>query len=72
MVVTELGVYGFDGRTGEMELASLHAGVTLDEARDNTGWSLRVADDLSETPPPTEVELRLIREELDPEGAYTR
>jgi len=72
VVVTELGVYGFDGRTGEMELASLHAGVTLDEARDNTGWSLRVADDLSETPPPTEVELRLIREELDPEGAYTR
>ena len=55
-----------------MELASLHAGVTLDEARDNTGWSLRVADDLSETPPPTEVELQLIREELDPEGAYTR
>ena len=52
--------------------AALFAGVTLDEARDNTGWSLRVADDLSETPPPTEVELRLIREELDPEGAYTR
>jgi hypothetical protein len=31
-----------------------------------------VAEALSETPPPTEDELRLIREQLDPEGLYTR
>jgi len=71
-VVTGLGVYRFRETTGEMELASLHPGVAMDKARENTGWDLRVADDLTDTPPPTEEELRLIREELDPAGAYTR
>ncbi len=71
VVVTNLGVYGFDD-TGEMELRSLHPGVTLEQVRAETGWELRVSGDLRETPPPTEEELRLIREELDPEGASTR
>jgi glutaconate CoA-transferase subunit B len=72
VVVTGLGVYRFRGDTGEMELGSLHPGVSLEEARDNTAWDLKVAADLEETPPPTDEELRLIREELDPSGAYTR
>jgi glutaconate CoA-transferase, subunit B len=71
-VITGLGVYRFRQETGEMELSSLHPGVTLEEARDNTGWELRVADHVTETPPPTSEELTLIREELDPQGAYTR
>jgi glutaconate CoA-transferase subunit B len=71
-VVTGLGAYRFDGMTGEMVLATVHPGVSVDQVRENTGWDLRVSEDLTETPPPTEEELRLIREELDPEGAYTR
>ena len=71
-VVTNLGVYGFANDTGEMELASLHPGVTLDVVRENTAWELRVPEAVTETPAPTEEELRLIREELDPDGAYTR
>jgi len=71
VVVTNLGVYRFDDH-GEMFLASLHPGVSLQDARDNTAWELRVAKDLGETTPPTEEELRLVRKELDPEGAYTR
>ena len=71
VVVTGLGVYSF-GEGDEMELASLHPGVTLDQVRENTGWDLKVADRLQETSPPSDEELRLIREELDPEGAYTR
>ena len=71
VVVTGLGVYGFDDG-GEMELRSLHPGATVDEVRRNTGWEMNVADDLSETPPPTDEELRLIHEELDPDGSYTR
>jgi glutaconate CoA-transferase subunit B len=72
VVVTGLGVYGFDEATGEMELRSRNPGVALDDIRAATSWDLRMADDVPETPPPTDVELRLIREELDPEGAYTR
>jgi len=71
-VVTDLGVYRFHEPTGEMELASLHPSVTLDQVRENSGWDLRVAEDLGETPPPSAEELRLIREELDPEGTSTR
>ena len=72
VVVTNLAVYRFREGTGEMELAGLHPGVSLEEVRDNTSWELEVADDLTETPPPTAEELRLMREELDPDGAYTR
>jgi glutaconate CoA-transferase, subunit B len=71
VVVTGLGVYGFD-ETGEMTLESLHPGVTVEQVRDSTGWDLKVADDVRETEPPSDEELRLIREELDPEGTYTR
>lgn len=71
-VVTNLAIYRFARGTGEMEVASLHPGVSLDTVRENTQWDIRVASDLIETPAPTKEELRLIREELDPEGAYTR
>jgi glutaconate CoA-transferase subunit B len=71
-VVTGLGVYRFDDRSGEMFVASLHAGVSPDQVRQNTGWDLDIPEDVERTPPPTEEELRLIREELDPQGAYTR
>lgn len=69
LVVTQLGVYRFD-RRGEMVLVATHPGVELDEVREQTGWELAVADELSETPAPTQDELRLIREEVDPEGLY--
>jgi glutaconate CoA-transferase, subunit B len=71
-VVTDLGTYVFDEATGEMTLATMHPGVTLEQVRENMGWEPAVAADLGETPPPTAEELRLIREELDPGGAYTR
>jgi glutaconate CoA-transferase, subunit B len=67
-VVTDLGTYAFDDATGEMTLMTLHPGVTLEEVRENMGWDPRIADELSESAPPTKVELRLIREELDPLG----
>ena len=70
VVVTDLGIYHFD-EAGEMRLDALHPGATLDEVRATMGWSPRVAEALATTPPPTDEELRLIREELDPEGAYT-
>jgi glutaconate CoA-transferase, subunit B len=46
--------------------------VSLEDVRQNTAWDLRVPDELEGTTPPTEEDLRLIREELDPGGAYAR
>ncbi|MDH4111940.1 MAG: CoA-transferase subunit beta [Actinomycetota bacterium] len=71
-VVTDLATYGFDDATGEMTLRTLHPGVRLDDVRDNMGWEPRIASDLDETRPPSEEELGLIREELDPGGVYTK
>jgi glutaconate CoA-transferase subunit B len=71
VVVTDLGIWHFD-TSGEMRLDSLHPGATLDQVRQTIGWEPRITDDLATTPPPTDEELRLIRIELDPEGAYTK
>ena len=70
VVVTDLAIYHFDD-AGEMRLDSLHPGVSLDQVRESVGWEVRVAADVRATPEPTAEELRLIRVELDPEGAYT-
>ncbi len=71
-VVTDLAVHGFDPETGEMTVQSLHPDVTLDDVRASMGWEPKIAADLGTTDPPSDEELRLIREELDPGGAYTR
>ncbi|HEX6128302.1 MAG TPA: CoA-transferase [Candidatus Limnocylindria bacterium] len=71
VVVTDLGIYRF-GQTGEMTLATLHPGITLDQARSETGWPLATDGVPATTPAPTVEELRLVREELDPGGAYLR
>jgi glutaconate CoA-transferase subunit B len=71
VVVTDLGIYHFDD-AGEMRLDSVHQGATVDEARATLGWDVRVAESVAETAPPTADELRLIRDELDPGGAYTK
>ena len=70
-VVTDLGILEPD-ETGELVLAALHPGVTVEQAQANTGWALRVAPSLRCTDPPTAEELRILREELDPEGIYLK
>ena len=70
LVVTDKCVFRFDETTGEMVLSTLHPGVELAEVQAEVGWELKAAPDLSETEPTTEEELRLLREELDPQGLY--
>jgi len=66
-VITQLGVMGFDKETKEMTLFQLHPGVTVDDVIENTGFELLIGD-VIETDAPTEEELRLLREEIDPSG----
>jgi glutaconate CoA-transferase subunit B len=72
LVITDMGVYRFDPETREMVLVSLHPGITLETVRANTGWEVKVAKDLQETPPPTPKEIKIIRDELDPQGIFLR
>jgi glutaconate CoA-transferase subunit B len=70
-VVTDLGFMEPDA-SGELVLTALHPGKTAEQARENTGWDLKVAPDLRTTPPVTEKELRILRAELDPTGIYLK
>jgi len=70
-VVTDIGLLEPDA-SGELTLAALHPGRTVEEACANTGWPLKVAATLRTTEPVTAEELRLLREELDPQGIYLK
>jgi glutaconate CoA-transferase subunit B len=61
-VITDLGVLEPDPDTRELVLAQLHPGATVEQAMAATGWPLRVREPLPTTEPPTEDELRVLRE----------
>jgi acyl CoA:acetate/3-ketoacid CoA transferase beta subunit len=63
--ITNLGLFDFEG--GRMRLRSLHPGATVDEVKDNTGFDVQIPDDVTRTRDPTDEEVRLIREVLDPD-----
>jgi glutaconate CoA-transferase subunit B len=61
-VITDLGVLRPDPETCELTLTEVHPGVTVDEASAACGWDLRVADDVGESDPPSDEELRVLRQ----------
>jgi acyl CoA:acetate/3-ketoacid CoA transferase beta subunit len=67
-VVSSLGVFDFASDDHRMRLASVHPGVSVDEVVANTGFELVVPDRVPTTREPTDAELRLLREVIDPEG----
>ncbi|MCU1285540.1 MAG: CoA-transferase [Acidobacteriales bacterium] len=69
-VITTKAVLRFD-ESGESYLASNHPGVSVEDVVANTGWKLRVADDVQETAPPSAEELAVIRD-YDKEGFWTK
>lgn len=68
-VVTDLGFLEPD-ENGEIILTALHPNITIEQVQANTGWPLKVAANLRCTEAPTATELRILREELDPQGIY--
>ncbi len=65
-VITQLGVMGFDDATKRMKLLSVHPGVTVDDVKGNTGFELIIPHNVTTTEPPSDEELRLLREVIDP------
>lgn len=61
-VITDLGVLRPAPDTRELTLVALHPGATVEQAREATGWKLRVAGELSTTEPPTGDELSALRD----------
>lgn len=68
-VITDLAVLDFDPTTKRMRVLSLHPGKTPEQVKAATGFELLVADGLTETPAPTELQLTVLRTQVDP-GRY--
>jgi acyl CoA:acetate/3-ketoacid CoA transferase beta subunit len=71
-VVSNLGVFDFETPERRMRLRSVHPGVSVAGVVDATGFELAIPDRVPETRAPTEAELRLIRERIDPDGLAAR
>jgi len=72
LVVTDKAVLDFGGPGHSMRLRSVHPGVSVEQVRALTGFPLAVCDELAVTPVPTDAELELIRQRLDPAGLRDR
>ncbi|HEU5010962.1 MAG TPA: CoA-transferase subunit beta [Roseiflexaceae bacterium] len=62
LIVTDLCVMRPDPKTRELTVTSIHLGVTREQIQENTGWAIRFAADVAETPPPTAAELTVLRD----------
>ena len=67
-VISNLGVFDFGGPEHRMRLVSVHPGVSVDQVVEATGFELVIDGEIPESRTPTEEELQLIREAIDPEG----
>jgi glutaconate CoA-transferase subunit B len=62
LIVTDLCTMRPDPETREFEVVTLHPGVSADRVRENTGWPIRFAKRVEDTPPPTADELYTLRD----------
>lgn len=62
VVVTDLCLMRPDPDTKELVVVSIHPGITREIVAERTGWPVRFAPDVAQTPPPSEAELSVLRE----------
>jgi len=67
-VISNLAVMSFHPDSRLLQVESLHPGITLEQVQANTEFQLPPAPDMAETRPPEPEELRILREEIDPQG----
>jgi glutaconate CoA-transferase subunit B len=69
-VITDKAIFDFEPESKRMRLVSVHPGITLDEVLENMNFRPVVPDRVPTTALPTPEQIRLIREEIDPQGMY--
>jgi glutaconate CoA-transferase subunit B len=69
-VITDKAIFGFHPETKQMQLISIHPGNNLEDVIRTMGFKPEISKPLPFTEPPTAEQLRLIREEIDPERMY--
>jgi acyl CoA:acetate/3-ketoacid CoA transferase beta subunit len=71
-LVTDLGVFDFGGPGHTLRFVSVHPGVTVEDVREASGCEIHADGDVPQTRTPTDAELTLIRELLDPSSLRER
>lgn len=71
LVITDFGVYNFSSKNFTMYLSEIHPGISLEDIKENISWDIPISPKLTSTNPPTEKELKIIKE-LDPERIHLR
>jgi glutaconate CoA-transferase subunit B len=71
-VITDKGVLEPDEASRELVLAGLYPGVAVSDVKAGVGWELRCRPTLARLDPPTNIELQLLREVLDPKRLYLK
>jgi glutaconate CoA-transferase subunit B len=61
-----LCVMDFEPTTKRMRLVSTHHGITVKQVQEKTGFELLISSKVPETEAPTEEQVRLLREKVDP------
>lgn len=61
-LITDMAILEPDPETKEMTVVSIHPGVTREQIQENTGWTVRYAAKVAETPAPTARELDVLRD----------
>ena len=67
-VISTLSVMGFDPHSKRMTVLSIHPGVTRQDIVDSTSFEMLFAPDVTVTREPSDDELRILREQVDPTG----
>jgi glutaconate CoA-transferase subunit B len=69
LLISNLAVMDFDPTSKKMRLKSVHPGITVEEVQEATGFELlRPPDTVPETRPPSQEQVRLIRDVIDPDN----
>ena len=69
-VVSNLAVLGFHPESKRMMLLATQPGIEVDQVIENTGFELIIVDKVEDNPPPTDEELRILRQEVDRNRLY--
>ncbi|WXG43271.1 MAG: CoA-transferase [Promethearchaeati archaeon SRVP18_Atabeyarchaeia-1] len=65
-IITNLAVLGFEEQSRRMKIETVHPGVEVETVVENTGFELVIPKVVPETPPPTQIEVKLLRDKIDP------
>lgn len=69
-VVSTLALMDYEPESKRMRLKATHPGVSVQDVIDNTSFELVIPETVQGNAPPSAQELRLLREEIDPDRFY--